>query len=300
LKKGSEPTLADWKELQYYSTKERYDIKEFSVDEFIKTYEQRRELKEILRLEEEERKAYAILKAEQPGFSYSLPSRAASRRQSKAPFEPVAPANGTIIEALPGSLLLPRRMSHDKEETPYINNGTPTFEKPIKKEPTGGFYFGLKGPAPNLQNLPSFLSTPDTPNTPTKRRSGTKPPSFLQTLSLSSLVSSMPNTPSGPSRRGSKGSETSANSSRRGSAQRGELEAQKVERGRVERKIALSILNKLRIFRTETEISFLAQYFKDFKAFHNVSDFLMLQMCSVMTVQEYPSGCTGLRKITYF
>jgi hypothetical protein len=62
---------------------------------------------------------------------------------------------------------------------------------------------------------------------------------------------------------------------------------------RAQKKRVNAILRKGKIFRTEEDIGFLANHFKEFKAFVNVSEFLMHQLCAIMIVTEYDSGTAG-------
>jgi hypothetical protein len=60
---------------------------------------------------------------------------------------------------------------------------------------------------------------------------------------------------------------------------------------RSKKKKVAAILRKGKIFRSGDDIEFLANHFKDFKAFLNVSDFLLRQLCvcfqSILTQGNY-------------
>jgi hypothetical protein len=63
---------------------------------------------------------------------------------------------------------------------------------------------------------------------------------------------------------------------------------------RMQKKRANAVLKKGTLFRTEDDCIFLASYLKEFKAFLNLADSLMLQLVKIMTVTEYQAQFSGI------
>jgi CRP/FNR family cyclic AMP-dependent transcriptional regulator len=61
---------------------------------------------------------------------------------------------------------------------------------------------------------------------------------------------------------------------------------------RNEKRQALIIMKMSKLFRSEEDITFLARYFKEYKAFSNVSASMMRSLCTIMTSVEYEAGQT--------
>lgn len=65
---------------------------------------------------------------------------------------------------------------------------------------------------------------------------------------------------------------------------------------RAQKKQVNTILRKDTLFRNEEDTLFLATYLKGFKAFVNVPDLLMMQLCAIMTLSRYEVGQAGTSK----
>jgi hypothetical protein len=69
---------------------------------------------------------------------------------------------------------------------------------------------------------------------------------------------------------------------------------ERMELIKYEKRQSLLILKMSKLFRTEEDLAFLARYFKDYKAFQNVSPDMMHHLCAIMTSVEYEPYQTGL------
>jgi hypothetical protein len=104
----------------------------------------------------------------------------------------------------------------------------------------------------------------------------------------------VPNTPNTQSRRDS----ASAGMSRRASiVQRDAAELlEQMAIDRYEKRQTLLILKMSKLFRTSDDLTFLARYFKDYKAFSTVSPSMMSHLCTIMTSVEYEAEQTVFKQ----
>lgn len=173
-------------------------------------------------------------------------------------------------------------------------------------EPDDGHYFGIQHGGHSGAQTPvtttssrrhSFKSASEslrslaiTPRADFLGRSRSR--SNSQSISPKSL--SMPGTPGSQySRRG--GAMTPRARDRMNKALRAAEKAQEAaDILRLNSRRAQSILKKSKLFRTDDDTEFLSRYLKPYKAFINVSDFMLAQLCSIMTLEHFEAGKNGM------